>query len=842
MNKIQKNLAAVVLGATVLLAGVTAQAQPAKPVDTPSPASSIEYYLPFSGAQYNPAIQSPQAFYGFEIGERLADWGDITRYMNYLAQVSDRVSVKTFGKTYEKRDFMHVYITSPRNQARLEQIREEHFKLLDPQVSGDLNLDEMPLVVNLGGSIHGNEISGSQALIPIAYYYAAAQDAEVEKLLERTVLILTPGFNPDGINRFCSWINSSASQNHFLDKQSREYSEAGPVSRSNHYWMDCNRDWLTAQHDVGRNGATMYEYWMPSVLLDMHEMGTRNLFYFSPGDPKRTYPYIPQENQDLTLAISKFTERNLKAIGTQYFTRRGYDDYFIGKGACYGDIQGSVCILHEAASSRGHRAVSSKNGEFTLAETIRWQGHAAMGVLAGADANRKALMDYQRRFYVNAAAAAAGDANKGYLFDAHGDKALAWHFLDNLRLHDIDVYSVTGQEGTYYVPFQQRHYYKIKGIFEDITSYQDTVFYDISTWSPARAYGLNYKLTDKAPKAFEKLETNDFPKGTVTGGLSRIGYAFSNGDYYTPYVINALQTKGVRVEVAPAAFEYRYKAAKIKKQFPAGTLIVPVADQKLDAEELYELVCEEAAKSAVDFTALQADAKKGFDLNAVKRFGVRQPRTALVVDNGAHHQQGTMWYLLDGRYAMNHSLVSMKSLNDSIADLSRYDAMIFSGNSIPKPKVDSTTYAKLTAWLNDGGTLILFGGSNHIAKEVGAPVRPRVSTENGLSGVVLNAEMEGESPLLWGYDRRDIDLFVSRATTWKLPKNANVVLRWSEDPYRSGYFTEHFKSRFAGTPLAATVKVGKGVVVYFQTELNFRTYWFGANHLLTNAIYFGNLL
>ena len=842
MNCIKKQLATVVLGTAVLLAGLTVSAQPAKPADTPSPAASVEYFLPYSGAQYNPAIRTPQDFFGFELGDRLADWGDITAYMNYLAQASDRVSTKTFGQTFEGRRFLHVYITSPRNQARLEQIRQEHMKLLDPQVSGDLNLDEMPLVVNLGGSIHGNEISGSQALIAIAFYWAAAQGSEVEKLLDRTVLVLTPAFNPDGMNRFCSWINTTASRHHFQDRQSREYAEAQPGSRVNHYWMDCNRDWLTAQHDVGRNGAQMYEYWMPSVLLDMHEMGTRNLFYFSPGDPNRTYRYIPQENQDLTLAISRYTERNLKAIGTQFFTRRGYDDFFIGKGACYGDIQGSVCILHEAASSRGHMAISSKNGPFTLPETIRWQGHAAMAVLAGADANRKTLMDYQRRFYVNAAAAAAGDANKGYLFDAGSDKARAWHFLENLKLHDIDVYSVTGEEGRYYVPFEQRHYYKIKGIFEDITQYQDSVFYDISTWSPARAYALNYKLTDKAPKACEKIVNLKFPEGTVSGGQSTIGYAFSNGDYYAPYLINALQSKGVRVEVAPQPFEYRYKAAKVKKHFPAGTLIVPVADQSLEAEALYNLLCEEAAKSAVDLTALQADKRNGFDLAAVKRVGVRQPRTAIITDNGAHFQQGTMWFLLDHRFAMNHSLVGMKSLNDSICDLTRYDAIIFSGNSIPKTERDKATYEKLTRWLNDGGTLILFGGSNHIAKPLGASVYPRTTTGDGLSGVVLNAEMEGESPILWGYDRRDLDLFVSRATTWKLPKDANVILRWSEEPYRSGYFTPHFEKRFAGTPLAATVKVGKGVIVYFQTEVNFRDYWFGANHLLTNAIYFGNLL
>ena len=148
MNKIQKNLATVVLGATVLLTGLSASAQPGSPAAVPTDPAAVEYFLPVSGDSYNPAILTPNAFFGFEVGERLADWGDITRYMNYLAQTSDRVSTKTFGKTFEGRDFMHVYITSPKNQARLEQIRQEHLQLLDPKVSGDLDIDAMPLVVN----------------------------------------------------------------------------------------------------------------------------------------------------------------------------------------------------------------------------------------------------------------------------------------------------------------------------------------------------------------------------------------------------------------------------------------------------------------------------------------------------------------------------------------------------------------------------------------------------------------------------------------------------------------------------------------------------------------------
>ena len=440
-------------------------AQPLKPVESPASAQ----------------ILSPQAFLGFDLDDRMVDWGDVTRYVDYLATASDRVSVMRFGYTIERRQFLQVCITSPANQQRLEEIRQAHLKVTDAAVSAGIDLEALPLVIDLRATIHGNEISGVQALMSVMYQYAASEDPAVADMLDHTVLLVVPAQNPDGLSRFAMWVNSNASVHHFLDNQAREYHETAPSSRANHYWMDTNRDWLTAQYPEGRNLVSMYTYWMPNVLLDLHEMGSARtaLYYFSPGDPKRTYQYVPQENQDLTRAISQTTARYLDSIEVPYFTGSGYDDYFIGKGACYGDIQGSVCILHELSSTRGHLRDCGKFGIRSFAETVLWQRTATRGVIDGAVANAQAIKDFQRRFFQDAAAAAAADPFSGYVFDARGNRGVAFKFLENLLLHEIDVYPVAGEEGRYYVPFRQKHYYKIKGIFEDITEFQDDHFYDI---------------------------------------------------------------------------------------------------------------------------------------------------------------------------------------------------------------------------------------------------------------------------------------------------------------------------------------------------------------------------
>ncbi len=784
------------------------------------------FLTPKVAAQYNPAILPPQDFLGFNLKDRLADWGDITRYVDYLERVADRVSVERFGYTFERRQFLQVCITSPHNQQRLEEIRQTHLKVTDASVSSQLNLEEIPLVVDLRATIHGNEISGAQALLTILYHYAAAEDEAVGQMLDNTILLVVPAQNPDGMSRFATWVNAASSVHHFLDNQSREYHEATPSSRANHYWMDTNRDWLTAQYPEGRNLVTMYERWMPNVLLDLHEMGSSasGLYYFSPGDPNRTYSYIPQENQDLTRAISETTRRGLDSLGISYFTGRGYDDFFIGKGACYGDLQGSVCILHELASTRGHIRDYGKNGVHTFSETVDWQRVSATAVLNGAVSHARALKEYQRRFYQDAARAAAADPAAGYVFDARGNRGIAYKFLENLLLHEIEVYPLAGESGRYFVPFRQKHYYKVKGIFEDITEFQDDKFYDISTWSPARGFNLQYGTVAEAPAVGDRIVTASLPEGTVVGGMSPLGYTFEGSEFYAPRLITALQQQGIRVEVSPE-----------------GLLVVPVADQPLESQALYNAVAAQAAECAVDVTALAAGRRKTLDTYVKARTALRQPRTAIITDTGSSIQQGAMWHLLDFHYAMNHSLVDFSTFAGDRFDIGRYDALIFCGQ-VPLGKAGADAWRKLADWVSDGGTLILIGEAHKVS---GAIDSDSIAAEagKGVSGLVLNAELtRPECPLFWGYNQPDIDLFKGNATVWTVAPDAEVLLRYAAEPYRSGYVTPENLARFAGAPVVALKHKDRGAILYIQEDFAYRAYWLGTNHILSNALLFGDKL
>ena len=117
---------------------------------------NLSYYLPDS-VTYNPDIPTPQSVLGFEIGDWHLSHLHLVRYLEKLDEASDRITLEVQGHTFEQRPTLLLTITSPDNHQNIDQIREDHVQLTDPDKSDDLNTDEMPAVVWLGYSIHGNE-------------------------------------------------------------------------------------------------------------------------------------------------------------------------------------------------------------------------------------------------------------------------------------------------------------------------------------------------------------------------------------------------------------------------------------------------------------------------------------------------------------------------------------------------------------------------------------------------------------------------------------------------------------------------------------------------------------
>jgi hypothetical protein len=91
-------------------------------------AQQLSYYLPTS-VTYNPTIPTPKQIVGHEVGEWHITHDRLVTYMKTIDASSDRVQATITGTTHEGRQQLALFITSPANHARLEEIRKQHLQL-----------------------------------------------------------------------------------------------------------------------------------------------------------------------------------------------------------------------------------------------------------------------------------------------------------------------------------------------------------------------------------------------------------------------------------------------------------------------------------------------------------------------------------------------------------------------------------------------------------------------------------------------------------------------------------------------------------------------------------------
>lgn len=811
----------------------------------------LSYYLP-QDVTYNSEISQPQDILGYIPGEWHASHDQILNYMRALAEESPRISLENRGSTFEGRPLVLLTITSEENHQNLEEIRRQHVALTEPG-SENLNISEMPIVVNQGFSIHGNEASGANAAILAAYYLAAAEGPEVEELLDNTVILFDPVFNPDGLQRFAYWANTNKSKNINPDPQDREYDEIWPGGRTNHYWFDMNRDWLPVQLPESRARIKTFHKWYPNILTDHHEMGSNSSFFFQPGIPSRTHPLTPDLNQELTKEIGTYHAAAFDDIGSLYYTEENYDDFYYGKGSTFPDIQGSIGILFEQGSSRGH-AQETDNGVLTFPFTIRNQFTAALSTLEAAKEMRVKLLDYQRNFYRNA----REESDKGvYVFGNYKDASSAYHLAEILKRHQVELHELkeefrqngeTFKPGSsYVVPKKQKHQRLLKAMFERRTEFQDSLFYDISAWSFPLAFNLDFSEEAKMNVAGQRIDSLTRP---AIGLPEKSDYAYLMEwhAYEAPKALNMILNKGLRAKVAMQPFNAG------NKRYDYGTILVPAQNQKMTSEEIFDFLKEVSEDAHVKITAANTGLTGGVNLGS-NQFRAVEPQTvALLVGDGiTSYDAGEIWHLFDQRYDMKITKLDLS--NFSRADLSRYTDIILSNSWNALEKEDAE---KLKEWVRRGGTLIGYKNAanwldrnefmeldfkeNEVqAKNVTFEQRQDFRGAQGIGGAIFEAKQDRSHPINFGYkdDKialfRDTTLFVEAdSTSYKNP------IQYTEEPLLSGYISEENLELLPGTVPFKHNSMGRGNVILFTDNTNFRAFWYGTNKLLMNAVFFGD--
>lgn len=815
----------------------------------------LNYYLP-QNVTYNPNIPKPIDVIGHEVGEWHVSHDKLQFYMKALAKASDRISIENRGETYEGRPILLLTITSAKNQTNIESIRQTHIA----NTSTNVDTSNQPIVVYQGFSIHGNEPSGANAGLAYAYYLAAAQGAEIEKMLNNMVILMDPAFNPDGIQRFAHWANSNKSKNLNPDGNDREYHETWPNGRTNHYWFDMNRDWLPVQLPESKARINTFHKWLPNILTDHHEMGTNSTFFFQPGEPTRVHPLTPSVNQELTAEIGTYHAKAFDKIGSLYYSEENYDDYYYGKGSTFPDVNGSIGILFEQGSSRGH-VQESENGILTFPFTIRNQFTAALSTIEAAYNMRSKILNYQQQFYKNAKSNAAKSKTKAIIFGDSKDASKTWHLAEILSRHKIkfnqlknDV-SLNGKKykkgASYVVPMNQKNYQLINAMFEKRTTFTDSLFYDISAWTFPLAFNLDYSETTSLSNLGEEVKVLKPLTGSLTGS-SNYAYLFEWNEYYSPRALNTILEAGLRAKVGKEPFTVEGKS------YDYGTIMVPVQNQRLNKAELQQFMLQIAEENNLKVTAVGTGLTKGIDLGSNEFDPIKKQQVGLLVGNGVTYADaGEIWHLFDQRY--NMKITKLDTDYFSRVDLSRYTALIVP--SIYGNALDKNSVAKIKDWVKAGGTLIAYRNAAYwlnsneimkinfkkdsaiVAKNIPFDKRRDFRGAQVTGGAIFEAKLDRSHPINYGYKNDKLPLFRNTNIYITPDKNSyNNPIQYTSNPLLSGYISEENLAVLKNSVPFKTQGYGKGQVILFTDNTNFRAFWFGTNKLLMNAIYFGKIM
>ena len=814
---------------------------------------NLDYYLP-TNVSYNPNIPTPKSSIGHQVGDWHITHDKLVQYMYALASSSDRITIEDRGATFEGRPLLLLTITSANNHLNIETIRQQHLELTQKEPS-TTNINEMPIVVQQGFSIHGNEPSGSNAALAVAYYLAAAQGPAIDTLLKNTVILFDPSYNPDGLQRFAYWANTNKSKNINPDPNDREYDEVWPGGRTNHYWFDMNRDWLPVQLPESRARIATFHKWMPNILTDHHEMGTNSSFFFQPGIPSRTHPLTPQQNQDLTGEIGTYHATAFDKIGSFYYSKESFDDFYYGKGSTFPDINGSIGILFEQASSRGH-AQESVNGILTFPFTIRNQFTAALSTLEAAVAMRQKILSYQQEFYQQAfKEAAKADA---IVFGDEKDPSKAYHLAEILMRQNIQVHKIANdftskgkrytKESSYAVPKNQRQHRLINAMFEKRTEFKDSLFYDVSAWTLPLAFNLDYNQNIPTNKVGEKITTLTKP-GATAPKYSEYGYLMQWHDYYTPKALNMLLKKGIRAKVGMTPFTSQ------DKEYDYGTILIPVQNQDLSPKDIAKAIEEIVAQTGVTIDPANSGQTQKVNLGSNQFKALKLPKVAMLVGDGINpYDAGEIWHLFDQRYDMH--ITKLDTKNFRRVDISKYTDIIMPatrGNALNKDAAK-----KLKTWVQNGGTLIgyksagkwleknefmkmTFKSNKTTATDISFEQRSNYNGAQYIGGAIFQTTLDRSHPIAFGHKNKNLPVFRNTTLFIEADKNSyNNPIKYTASPLLSGYISLPNLELLKNTVPFKKAKLGRGNVLYFTDNTNFRAFWYGTNKLLMNAIFFGD--
>ena len=843
------------------------------------------------GTQYDPSIPTLEDVVGHDFREEITPPDQVVRYFEALADAAgDRTQLIQYAESWEGRPLIILVIGSPERIAALDDVKAGLARLAHPdglsEADADALIADLPVVTARMHGVHGNEISSSGAAMAEAYHLLAAQgDPTVDMILDESLVLIDPVENPDGRSRFvlqntmarARWPNEAA--------YSAEHDEPWPGGRVNHYLFDLNRDlFIQSQPETQGKVDIFLDFW-PHIVVDLHEMGGNSTYFFPPTAPP-TNPWYGERQIALMDVFGRANARVFDQRGFAYFNRDVYDAFYPGYVDMWPMGHGALGMTYEQASARAQVLRKSDGDLLTYGDGVLHHFTAAITSAETSARNRESILrDYLAFRREGIDLGRSGPAE--YIIHSAHDPGMARRLAFMLLENGIEVREADGpvtvegrqipQKGTFIVPMDQPTHRFVRNLLDpDVPMDEEFVqrqidrrarresdeIYDLTAWSQSLLWDVEVLVSDDPTGAAGVVVSkNNNPTNTVLPEAG-VGYLMPWGTSTASAVAEALRD-GIRVRAAGAEFTLG------GREYAVGTAIVRTAENDANLQQQLGRIASAHGAEVVPIDDSYVEEGASLGSNSVR--ALRSPRVLLVYDSpGQTNSVGFARYVLEQRYAQPTVAVRASSLGR--ANLADYDVIVFpSGNY--SSAVISGMVQELRNWTSNGGTMITMAGSTGWAiraellsttaerrggRAVGddpprdetpdQPIEyldeivPEDEGPESVPGAILRTVLDTDHWLASGTDG-EIGVLVqgSRVFTPMTLDNGTNVGRYGDldDLVLSGIVWDEARPQLANKAFLMHESYGRGQIVAFAEDPNYRAYTEATELLFINAVLLG---
>jgi len=811
---------------------------------------------------------SPAEYLGYELGERVTYHHRVVSYFEHVAETSQLVRIQQYGETYGGRPLMIAFVSSQDNLGFLDEIRTNNLRragLLDGEAS---SLSPKALVW-FSYSVHGNEISGTEASMQTLYELVTK--SEYSDWLQNTVVIMDPSVNPDGRDRYAQWFHQVMSKQPDAYPTSREHIEPWPGGRSNHYQFDLNRDWAWQIQVETEQRMRLYHQWMPHVHVDFHEMGINDPYYFAPAAAP-FHESITQWQREFQTQIGKnnasYFDKNFRA----YYTREIFDLFYPSYGDTYPTFNGAIGMTYEqAGNTRGGISVITPDGDtLQYNQRVLNQHVAGLSTVEISSKNAAKVNEEFVRYFAKAENEPYSPF-KTYIISGESGQDKLHQLTDYLDRWDIRYGTASARRGVngydYHTGTNSRfdltesdiiisvHQPKsvlVNVLFEPKATIIDSLTYDLTAWSVPYAMGLKayastarinpvneWKPADATPTRGEQY-TIDQPYAYVSRWQSIEDVRF----------LSALLKHDIRVRFAMKPFEISGKS------YPEGSLVIMRRGNEHLGTNFDRIVTEAAVTFNREILPTSTGlVSSGIDFGSGNMHRIHAPKVALFGGRGVSSTNfGEVWHFFDQQIDYPVSTFNIQDLN--MVNLNNFDVIVMP-EGYYAGQLPTGAGERVGEWVKAGGNLIVIGSAIRNLNSLGELPAPEARSSDGesepnlmryeernrrgisnfITGAIYRLSLDNSHPLGFGYPDYYYTLKAGNSAYEFMDSGWNVG-RLHEGSLLSGFEGYKISERIKDTLVFGTQSAGRGNIVYMVDNTLFRGFWHNGKLLFANAVFF----